>query len=121
MEDRAPRLKTARQGDATIVELSEKKVLDEAVISRLAEQLYALIAEADVPKIVLNFVHVSHMSSGALGMLITLHKRIREKGGQLRLCNIRPSIYEVFVITRLNEVFRICETRDAAVTDLASA
>ena len=51
-------------------------------------------------------------------MLITLHKRIREKGGELRLSGIQPAILEVFVITRLNEIFTICPTRDQALESL---
>jgi anti-sigma B factor antagonist len=115
------RVKTTWSGDVAVAELTDKRILDEAVISQIAEQLYGLVGESETPKMVVNFLNVSHMSSGALGMLITLHKRIREKGGELRLCNIRPSIYEVFAITRLNEVFRICETRDAAVGDLSGS
>ncbi len=120
MEGQVPRLKTTRAGGVAIVELADRKILDEATISQIAEKLYRLVDQAEAPRLVVDFVNVSHMSSGALGMLITLHKRIREKRGQFRLCNIRPSIYEVFVITRLNEVFRICGTRDEAISDLAS-
>ena len=119
MSDLTPRLKTTRNDGIVVVELADRKILDEAVIGEIAEQLYALVAEADVPKLVLDFQNVSHMSSGALGMLITLHKRIRERNGALRLCNISESIYEVFVITRLNEVFKVSDSLDAAVSDLS--
>ena len=57
--------------------------------------------------LLLNFENVEHLSSAALGMLITLHKRIMESRGQLKLSNINPQIYEVFKITRLNKVFDI--------------
>ena len=120
MPNQAPQLKTTRSGNVAIVELADKKILDEATISHITEELFALVAQADAPRLVVDFENVTHMSSGALGMLITLHKRIREKDGQLRLCNIRPSIYEVFAITRLNEVFNICKTREEAVGELAS-
>ena len=113
------RLKTTRSDGFIVVELADRRILDEAVISDIAEQLYALVAEDDCPKLVLDFQNVSHMSSGALGMLITLHKRIREKGGDLRLCGISESIYEVFKITRLNEVFNVCDSREDAVGDLS--
>ncbi len=120
MDDQAPRLKTTEQSGVAVVELADRKILDEAVISQIAEQLYAIVAETDSPALVVDFQNVSHMSSGALGMLITLHTRVGEKGGDLRLCNISQSIYEVFVITRLNEVFKVSDSREAAVSDLAS-
>ena len=107
--------------DVAVVELVDRKILDEASITQIGEQLYALAAAGDSPKLVVDFVNVAHMSSSALGMLITLHKRVRERGGALRLCNIRPSILEVFEITRLNEVFGILSSREDAVREAASS
>jgi len=118
MQDEAPRLIVTDQGDVKVVELTEKKMLDEVNISQIGRRLNALAAEADKPKIVIDFTNVAHMSSSALGMLITLHKRICEKQGELRLCGIAASIYEVFVITRLNEIFRISQSRSEALESL---
>jgi anti-sigma B factor antagonist len=115
MQQDHPRLKIANQGDVTVVELADRKILDELNISHIGERLQGLVAKAASPKFVLDFSNVAHMSSSALGMLITLHKRVREKKGQLRLCGIQPQIYEVFVITRLNEIFDISKTVDDAV------
>ncbi len=121
MENQPPRLRASSQGDAIIVELSDKKILDEALINQIGKQLATIVAGQKAPKLVLDFVNVGHMSSSALGMLITLHKRVREKNGQLRLCNIRPSIYDVFLITRLNEVLGICASREEALREITSA
>ena len=115
MEQEHPRLNISAHGDVTVVELTDRKILDEICISQIGERLQGLVAKADVPKFVLDFSNVGHMSSSALGMLITLHKRIREKNGQLLLSGIQPPIYEVFVITRLNEIFRICQTKEEAL------
>jgi len=121
MEDEAPRLMITKQHDVTVVELMDQQLLDEGSISRSGEKPYALVAAGAAPRLVLDFAEVGHMSSSALGMLITLHKRVREKDGRLWLCNIRPSIHEVFTITRLNEVFTICDSRQAALDDAAAS
>jgi len=115
MNDQTPRLAITQQGAVTVVELMDKKILDEAAIAEIGEAMFAQVAEVADPKMVVDFVNVAHMSSSMLGALITLNKRVREKGGSLCLCNICPSIYEVFVITRLNEVFQICDGRAQAV------
>ena len=120
MEQGASRLKIASEGDVTVVDLMDQKILDEASISQIGEELFALAASQETPRLALDFAQVGHMSSSALGMLITLHKRVREKDGRLALCNISPSIYEVFVITRLNEVFTVCDSREAAVAEAAA-
>ena len=118
MSEQRSRLSVQGYGDVSTVELGDSKILDEAVIAQLSAQLQALVADADSAKFVLDFVNVGHMSSSALGMLITLNKRVQERGGQLRLCNIRPSIYEVFVITRLNEILQIHPSRQEALASI---
>ena len=116
--EKAPRLRVAAAGDVTVVELTDRRILDEISIGEIGEQLNAMAAQSPHPKMVLDFTNVAHMSSSALGMLITLHKRVRERSGELRLCNIQPAIFEVFVITRLNEIFTICQTRNEALESL---
>ena len=114
-DEASARLKVQTTGGVTVVELTDKKILDEVSIGQIGEQLAPLVARETHPKLVVDFTNVQHMSSSALGMLITLHKRVREKGGQLRMCCIQPAIYEVFVITRLNEIFKILPTRQEAM------
>ncbi|KPK79759.1 MAG: hypothetical protein AMJ81_12855 [Phycisphaerae bacterium SM23_33] len=121
MAEQSPRFKVVSEGDVSVVEMLQKRIVEEGTISEISGQLYELAAQAGKPRMVVDFANVTHMSSSALGMLITLHKRVRERGGRLALCNIRPSIFEVFVITRLNEVFKVCAGRDEAVHEAASA
>ena len=73
-----------------------------------------MIEEAVSPKLLISFTGVEHLSSAALGTLITINNKIRQKGGQLRLSDIHEQIYEVFVITRLDKLFQIHETADTA-------
>jgi anti-sigma B factor antagonist len=42
-----------------------------------------------------------------LGKLITLDKKVKAHSGKLKFSNIRPEIYEVFAITKLNKLFDI--------------
>jgi len=118
MEQAEPGLNVTTESGATVVELTDRKILDEMMINKIGEQLGQVVADSDKPKLVLDFANVGHMSSSALGMLITLHKRIRERKGELCLSGIQPPIYEVFVITRLNEIFQICKSREEAISHL---
>ena len=85
----------------------DKKILDETNIQINGNQLFGLIDEDGREKIVLDFSNVEYLSSAALGKLITLDKKVKAARGKLRLCSIRPDIYEVFAITKLNKLFQI--------------
>jgi len=118
MREQMPRLNITQQNDVSVIKLIDRKILDEVSISQIGDEINSIVNQSPQPKIVLDFSNVAHMSSSALGMLITLHKRIREKKGQLRLCNIQRGIYEVFVITRLSEIFQICQDSQQAISSL---
>ena len=102
-------------GDVTVARFVDKKILDEANIQAIGSNLFALIDEDGRKKIVLDFSLVEYLSSAALGKLITLDKKAKAAKSKLRLCCIKPEIYEVFEITRLNKIFDIKATQEDAL------
>ncbi|MBL7181965.1 MAG: STAS domain-containing protein, partial [Pirellulales bacterium] len=56
------------------------------------------------------------LSSAALGKLITLDRKVKAGKGRMKMCNIRPEIFEVFQITKLNKVFDIRKDETEAMT-----
>lgn len=116
MPDSIPSLAVSEQKDIRVIEFTNNKILDEANIKEIGEGLNTLVDESPHPKLLLDFATVDHLSSAALGMLINVNKRVKERNGQLRLANIKPQILEVFVITKLNKLFRIAGTRAEALS-----
>lgn len=102
--------------DVRVVEFTNNKILDEANIAEIGQTLSSLIDERPGPKLLLDFSNVDHLSSAALGMLINANNKIKQKNGQLRLASIKPQILEVFVITKLNKLFKICTNRAEAAS-----
>jgi anti-sigma B factor antagonist len=107
MTESQANLEIRTQDGVSIVEFRDRKILEELTINQIGEQLSELADSAPSPKILLDFKNVEHLSSAALGMLITLSKQLTERQGKMVLANINPQIYEVFRITRLNKLFNI--------------
>lgn len=112
---RRRRLEVESIGDVTVVNFVDRKILDEQNIQIIGEQLFSLVDEEGLRKILLNFSNVEYLSSAALGKLITLNKKLQAAGGKLILCNIDPQIYEVFEITKLDKFFKIMKEEQAAL------
>lgn len=108
------RLRVSDNDGVTLVEFVDRNILDEANIQAINEEITSQIEKSDSPRLLISFANVDHLSSAALGALITINNKIREKTGELHLANIDPQIYEVFVITRLNKLFNIHETTEEA-------
>ncbi len=115
MSETSPRLNVSQEKDIAVVSFTENKILDEANITEIGQALGALVDANERPKLLLDFANVDHLSSAALGMLINVNNRIRQRNGQLRLASIKPQIMEVFVITKLNRLFRIAPSRQEAL------
>jgi len=101
------RLTISDVGDVTVVRFVDRKILDELNIQELGQELFQLVEEENKTRLLLNFQQVEFLSSAALGKLITLDKKVKAHGGKMKFSNIRPEIYEVFAITKLNKLFDI--------------
>jgi anti-sigma B factor antagonist len=99
------RLEVEDIGDVTVVNFTDKKILDEQAVQSIREELFSLVGEQGRSKIMLNFGNVEYLSSAALGTFITLSKKVNAAGGRLILCNIDPQLSELFSITGLNTSF----------------
>lgn len=119
MGDGKSRLRVRDAGGVTHVEFIDRNILDEANIQAIGDEITGLIDASQTPRLLISFANVDHLSSAAIGTLITINNRVREKGGQLRLANIDSQIYEVFLITRLDRLFAIHQTTDEAIKSFA--
>lgn len=106
---------TKNTAGITVVNFVDRKILDAANIQELGEELFGLVEQQGEKQVVLDFRSVEFLSSAALNKLIILDKKLKGKGGKLKLCSLRPEIQEVFVITRLNQLFDIKDSVDAAL------
>ncbi len=94
-------------GEVTVVRLRDYKIVEEVAIQEFGQELFHLVEVENRGKLLVNFSTVEFLSSAALGKLITLDKKVKAHGGLLKLSNIRPEIYKVFEITKLNRLFDI--------------
>lgn len=99
----------------TVVAFVERKILEAVHILELGEELSRLVEKDGCRDLLLDFSNVEFLSSAALNKLIILDKKVKIKSGQLKLCCMMPEIREVFVITRLNQLFDIVDTREMAL------
>ncbi len=108
-------LEITEQKNVTVVEFQDRKILEELLITQIGEKLDLLVGTQDNMKLLLTFKNVEHLSSAALGMLITLHNKVKETEGRLMLSDINPQIYQVFEITKLDRLFEIHPTAQQAL------
>jgi anti-sigma B factor antagonist len=119
MSAQASQLRISRVGEITQIEIIDSKILDESNIQKISDELCAVVDAEATPKVMIRFGNVEHLSSAALGALITVNNRVKGKDGTLCLSEIDSQIREVFAITKLDKIFSIFETSDEAMSSFS--
>ena len=99
----------------TVARFKDRRLLDEATIDLVGNELYAIVDEMGCEQVILDFAEVEYMSSSALGKLIKFHKKVLSVDGSLRLCNLKPELQKIFKVLALHKVFKIDKNRDKSI------
>ncbi|HMB94677.1 MAG TPA: STAS domain-containing protein [Tepidisphaeraceae bacterium] len=99
-----------------VVEFRNPSLMDPAELEQIGQNLYRLIDAEDHRKIVLDFEKVQYLSSQAIGIILTMNKKLSQlKNSKLVLCGIGPRLQELLKITRLDRVLTIKPSQREAV------
>jgi len=105
--DQYRRIQAAKKGDIHIVLFKDKKILDDTVLDEIKVEINKLMGTAAGLDMLLDFSNVEFMSSAMLGLLGQLHRKVSAGKGRLKMCGIRPEIFQVFKLTNLDKLFKI--------------
>ena len=102
----------SQHGDVAIIDVE-----GQLVVSNRQDLKQRVLDEIDkgTTKVLVDFAHAWYIDSSGLGVLVSLAKRIRETGGDLRLANLNEDLQTLFELTKLDTLFQISETRDGAL------
>ena len=71
--------------------------------------------EAGAKRFVIDFGNTGYIDSSGLGVLVSLSKKIREQGGELRLAGLNADLQTLFELTKLDTLFAITRTAEEAL------
>lgn len=109
-------METRDVGAVRVVRLTG--ALDAVASGEVRKQLSELVRDG-VMRLVIDLEGVNRIDSTGLGALVTTLKAARDRGGELVLASLTPSVRTVVELTRLHRIFDIYDDADAAATELA--
>ncbi len=71
--------------------------------------------EAGERKLVIDFTNTGYIDSSGLGALVSLSKKLRDAGGDLRLAGLNEDLRTLFELTKLDTLFAIADTPEQAL------
>ena len=110
---------TLRQsGKHTVVEFQTPSLMNPQDLERIGTQLFRMVDEEKKSHLVLDFARVKYLSSQAIGIILTLNKKLTggsAGGDNLVLCGVGPQLMQLLKITRLDRILTIKNTQQEAV------
>jgi len=70
-----------------------------------------------ITSLVIDMSELAYVSSMGLRSFMMIGKALQEKGGSLRICRLTGLVKQVFEITRLNSIFPLHESVEAALAE----
>jgi anti-sigma B factor antagonist len=71
--------------------------------------------EAGERKFLIDCTATGYIDSSGLGALVTVSKKVRENGGELRIAGLNDDLRSLFELTKLDSLFHISPTVDEAL------
>lgn len=103
--------------DVLVAHLIDLRLFDTLIVNELQDELLALIDKEQPKKVLVNFDGVSHCSTAVINGLLRAKKRLMTSGGQIKLCQMHPTIREAYRLLNLDgTVFHIHDTEAEALT-----
>ena len=101
-----------KQGEVVVVDVEGQLIVGNRteLKTKVLEEL-----ERGARKVLIDFARTGYIDSSGLGVLVSLSKKIREQGGELRLANLNDDLKTLFELTKLDTLFQISDTKERAL------
>jgi anti-anti-sigma factor len=103
-----------------VAEFWECLRLDPAPVQELRGHYGAHLQRGGRPDLVVDLSGVGFSGSAALGNLVALQRDVRSSAGRILICNVDPTVAEVFRASKLESLFEFVADRQAAVQAIAT-
>ena len=103
------------KGDVVVVDVEGQLIVGNR--QELKQKVLERLERGD-RKFIIDFSNTGYIDSSGLGVLVSLSKKIREQGGELRLASLNGDLRTLFELTKLDTLFKITDSHQEALAGL---
>lgn len=104
-----------KESDVNIISL-EGELIDKTQASGLLHSIDGLIEKGE-GKFVFDLAGIQYLNSSGLNVLINVLTKSRKEGGDVIITNVSKKVNQLFLITKLNTIFTMAESKEAAISN----
>ena len=117
MKTRKTKIVADVTGDQAIIYFLGPTVRDLGDVQKILDEIEAVAYNSKIKLMVINFSHVTQLTSAFLGRLVTLNKSLKQVGIALRLCSMTPQVEEAFKICKFQKLIPLFPTEEKALAE----
>ena len=102
-------------GDAVVLDVVGRMVLSERASDLLFRGTIADLLTMGRRQLIINLAQVTQVDTSGITALVTAHLTTTKRGGSLKLVNPTKRLRDLLGITRLDTLFEVFDSEDAAV------
>ena len=100
----------------SVVEFTTDSLMNPMELEGIGQALYKLVDTQKRHKLLLDFTTVKYLSSQAVGIILTLNKKLSQfPDTSLILCGVGPQLLQLLKITRLDKILTIKPNQQEAL------
>jgi anti-sigma B factor antagonist len=108
---------TTSQEQGLFVFKLEGEIIDKVQAAEFVEHIHNLAASGQ-NRFILELSGLRYMNSSGLNVLVNILTKARNSGGEVVVCNLSKKVNDLLVITKLDTIFHILPTVEAAIKKL---
>lgn len=106
---------------AVVATVTRPSLCEEDNIEQFGAELNQILDQFNCRWLAIDLHQVKLITSAAVGKLISLHRHMRRRDGQLTLCGITGVTHSVFQSARLMDYFHVAPSVQDAIDQLSKA
>ncbi|MGE3818439.1 MAG: STAS domain-containing protein [Isosphaeraceae bacterium] len=110
-----PRVEIQNVNGILVAEFWDCLRLDQGAVQDLRPKYEAHLKDGGRPLVVVDLLGVGFAGSSALGHFVALQRVARAKNGRVIFCNVDPTVFEVFRVSKLDPLFTFVADRAGAL------
>jgi stage II sporulation protein AA (anti-sigma F factor antagonist) len=103
---------------ADVLVLTPLRDLRELEFEEIRHELLPLSDDLTIRRVVVDFRHTDYLGSTAVGLLVHLFLKVRQRGGRMALCNVSAHEHEIFELVGLGDMLPTYASRKEALAAL---
>jgi anti-anti-sigma factor len=112
-------LRVEERGDAIIVGVEVTLLTEDMNLEQFGHELFTLVDQFGCRKLVVSLRNVQMVTSGGLGKMITVHRKMHRHQGTVVFCDVQPAVEDVLNTSRLITYLKVTPDIESAVAALS--